>query len=646
MKRQRVDDASQDAAKRSRSSTYNQPVDTNKQDKKPRVKTCLERAKDELEAILPKVPDARIYQFEYSYGMRPFKVLTFQQFCGECILNENEYRPKGDFLSAHEFYDSDKPCPLIFDVEWYNPVDTALEDLIDVVSILIDALIKFIDEALYLEGHTITRDDVCVEESCKTNGRKASFHIKVPKLVFHRIPIDMKDFGFYFSSWLYRFRDDFPDIPDNFFYQTTETAKLIDEYNGGTSKEDIEKFLDKMKRKAESTWNSGTYHQYTSCGLDLGPHRNNSCLRMCGLPKPGRKLRFLRPCMVTDWWKGKVDDVYLSEEMLTMKIPPKECRRAWTRASLLTIPWPDEETSIRVRTPQSTTEGWRFILDTTPYPSPPYDCGRSQTRQQQQRGSRTNGNAITGAIREGINDRVPFVYTIEDGRLWRFEKRDEGGWYDVVKDRPCTEDESLKVQRVKDGAVKEVQDPCHKHSVAEEDRRLTALKHMEEFGITYTDSDKPINYAAMNFMCETIKQRYNSAISLVELDDRAQDMLFTANDVTIDPYFPMIDNRGVMIRFGDITEKTIVYCPKHEIDLNYKKHKPSAFVGVTLGGKRFLRCSGKGCNTISVWETRTDRALGTSWDKIKNILGAKTVKIINVPYIELEHVFNEIVHVQ
>jgi len=619
----------------------------NTQKDKPKIKepTALEKAKNELASILPTKPDVRIYAVEWHTGARKFKVQTFEEFCKLCILNPKEYKD-GYYINAHEFYDGDKPNSLVIDFDWYNYENTAPEELFNTISVLVDALIMFINESLHRKDHTITRDDVCVEESCLlANGRKASFHVKIPKLVFYRMNADMKDFVFYFCTWLYRFRCDVPDI---FFYQTSgdkgTVESLIKAFKGG-GKEDIDKLNEEIKRTAEDQWNNGSRYQHTSCGVDFAVYRSNSNLRLCGLTKSEREPRFLRPCMVTGWWKGRVDDAYLDENMLKEKVPPKECRRAWARASLITLPWP-EELPIHVRTPDPRTEGWYFILDTASYPTPPWKPSHNNNKNNNNNNNTTiqkitkdRGNVIASTACEEIDGKVPFIYTIENEKLLLFEKLDNE-WYDVVNGRLCTEDESQKVQRLKDDAIKIVMDPYDQHRVAEDDRRLKALEHMEMFGITHTDSGRLINYPAKRFIYENRKMQRDPMVSVVEIDDRAKNMLFVADNVTIDPYFKLIDNDKNMIRFGDITEKTIVYCPKHEIDLNYTKHKPSAFVGVTLSGKRFLRCSGKDCNSKSVWETPSDRTLGTKWLKIQDILGIKNVKIINVPYIDSKYVFD------
>ena len=80
----------------------------------------------------------------------------------------------------------------------------------------------------YNSDKPITRDDVCVEQACDTEKRKASFHVKVPRLVFRNMACDMKSFVFYFCAWMGENIDDVSEkIPQIFFYQTPDAQEKI-----------------------------------------------------------------------------------------------------------------------------------------------------------------------------------------------------------------------------------------------------------------------------------------------------------------------------------------------------------------------------------------------------------------------------------
>jgi len=156
---------------------------------------------------------------------------------------------------------------------------------------------------------------------------------------------------------------------------------------------------------------------------------------------------------------------------------------------------------------------------------------------------------------------------------------------------------------------------------------------MEKVGeITYNDR-KPIDFVALRARCKGEIERCNYSINVIGLDDRAHNLLFTASNVTLDPRFILIDKDRAAVRLRDIKEKTIVFCPRHEMKPGIN-HNPSAFVGFTRNGRRFLHCSGKDCNAMSVMETVSDVE---SWGQFG--LDTGCVDFINVRHVTLGNLF-------
>jgi hypothetical protein len=62
----------------------------------------------------------------------------------------------------------------------------------------------------------------------------------------------------------------------------------------------------------------------------------------------------------------------------------------------------------------------------------------------------------------------------------------------------------------------------------------------------------------------------------------------------IDSNFRLVMTDGELVKLGDIKKKTIVYCPKHEMDADFNARLPSAFVDIDRSGKPFVKCSSCG----------------------------------------------------
>ena len=95
--------------------------------------------------------------------------------------------------------------------------------------------------------------------------------------------------------------------------------------------------------------------------------------------------------------------------------------------------------------------------------------------------------------------------------------------------------------------------------------KLRALDHMESSGY-----DPELNYAQCREEYESAKQ-HNKNVSVLYIDDRTQGMLFADHNVTLDQRFQLVTAHGNIVGLSEITEKTVVFCPKHEIN-GERKH--------------------------------------------------------------------------
>ena len=339
------------------------PVQGNEQPAQETKTTPLENAKRILHEKIQQHPDKRIYQIEQidprdpSKTYQPFVVASPDEMCRNHILDSQTH------ANVREYYFGGERCPLVFDVEWYNPVPTPHDTLFDIIGHVVDALVSFLSIATERDdGVRITRDDVCVEQACSKDGRKASFHIKVPSLVFANMAYDMGSFAFYFCAWLCENHED-PDtndkIPDIFFQQTKEAQDFIKEIIKNNQSVDPEEVAGRIRTICEEVWQRGKEFRYKSCGIDHAIYRNGSAFRIAGVckpNKPGETPRFLRPCLVTRWWEKKLAAKYLDERILRMDVPPKEYRRAWAKASLLMVPAP---TAVNIEVPPPRGVTWK-----------------------------------------------------------------------------------------------------------------------------------------------------------------------------------------------------------------------------------------------------------------------------------------------
>lgn len=113
--------------------------------------------------------------------------------------------------------------------------------------------------------------------------------------------------------------------------------------------------------------------------------------------------------------------------------------------------------------------------------------------------------------------------------------------------------------------------------------------------------------------------------------------MFTASNITLNPRFQLITDDWDVVRLGDITEHTAVFCPKHETDLEFDTHGASAFVGIDHTGRRYVHCSKCGGRGRSIKETWLDSVSEMTWKELSNLYGKRRVKMITKRFFKLEH---------
>ena len=449
----------------------------------------------------------------------------------------------GLYPNLLEYIRGGRRCPLMLDVEWVTPKGTPHGEMLAGASALVDALVAFVAIALRHGSARITKDDVCISDACKTDGSKASFHIKIHRLVFACPETDMRAFAFYFSSWLFEEAFDAAekrfDIPDIFFLQTTDTQRDIAACN---SKENYDVFMQSLRAKAEGQWGEC---RFMHCGIDSAIYSSGRAFRCEGSTKankPGEMPRFLRPCLITDWWRTRVPAASLADDVLADPEPDKQHRQAWALAAML-LPADSSCVSIHVSLPDGMVlqghsydnnddddDTWRWILDTSPYPWPRKPISHGVRRR---RGARP---AISIA-----DVGAPSLVLVERGRpnavVKEFQKRD-GRWYSVSDNDWCDAEQSEHIEKEKCNALYHVLDPQTRHYHALLDRRLMALQHMEQSGVLRDDDGVPIAYAAMRTRLEESKRYDGQAVCISALDDRAMRLMFMEPDVVLDPCLP------------------------------------------------------------------------------------------------------------
>ena len=458
----------------------------------------------------------------------------------------------------------------------------------------------------------------------------------------------MRSFVFYFYSWLEENRASADnEIPDFFFYQTPNAQKLINGYMDS----DLNKISNEIKAMCEREWVQGSQFKHLSCGIDFAIYSRGRAFRIAGVCKPnklGDTPRFLRPCTVTKWWSINLGNKSIEEDILRMKVPPKEHRREWARASLLMVPAPravnitvpqpkgcswkepesdDNHVVLPRPSPQDITEEWRWMIDTDRFVHP-------TTRRREFSGIKSifnhvGENVVPMELDVGENSEdAGFIYLLDDDRVRRYEKRG-GQWYNVIDGTTCEEIEHIKKQ-----AYHIIQDKFVRYWNDRVEMRLRSLRHMED--ASYGDQG-PEEYARLRDELESSMQTTEN-ISILYIDDITQGAMFTNSNVTIDPQFKLVTGDGDVVRLGDITNHTIIFCPKHEIDCDTQSHEPSAFADVDRVGRRFIWCSRCGTPGMSIRETvREKDVLDETWEDLNKQYGDGCVRFITEPYFEMKH---------
>lgn len=150
----------------------------------PATKQAMQLSRD--------MPGCRVFQIGRllpgaKRASNSFRAGRQDQIVAAYILNGDECN--GLYPNLLEYIHGNTRVPLVLDVEFIVPHQTDFDDMYNVAGALVDALVMFIATSLRHGSQDITRDDVCVERSCKLG--KASFHIKIPKLVFASLERDM-----------------------------------------------------------------------------------------------------------------------------------------------------------------------------------------------------------------------------------------------------------------------------------------------------------------------------------------------------------------------------------------------------------------------------------------------------------------------
>ena len=190
----------------------------------------------------------------------------------------------------------------------------------------------------------------------------------------------------------------------------------------------------------------------------------------------------------------------------------------------------------------------------------------------------------------------------------RYERRG-GRWYDS---EDGTEHDGIR--QLRRNAFRRCPDRLARYWNARVDMRLLALRHEKESG--YDDELTEEEYARRRDELEASKQS-GEYIDVRYIDDRTQSWMFTASNVTLNPQFKLMTDELVAVKLGEITEKTIVYCPKHETDISFHTHAPSAFVGIDRSGRRYVHCSRCGGPGRSIKETWLDSASEPTWKDLE-----------------------------
>jgi Origin of replication binding protein len=612
-----------------------------KRNKIPPLKAAIQK----LDGIIETEPDKRIYQIQrwnhaYEGTYITFEVGTIDQICDRYMRDDNNA-----YVNILEYYFGVERCPLVFDIEWYNPQQVARQTLEDNIGHVVDMLIAFISVALISDdGISLTRDNVCVEETCSDDGLKASFHIKVHDLIFPNMVCDMQSFVFYFCSWMHENKDDMVDrIPEIFFHQTPTAQKMIKEHDG----DDVDTFLARIKSKCEKEWRDLPKLKYGSCGVDTKIYSSGRAFRIAGAckpTKPNENPRFLRPCKVTNWWATKLSSEYLEESVLRTTVPLMKYRREWARASLLMLPTPGA-VNVRVPPPRGvgwkepriendyrvlpppppgSTRAWRWILNTDQYPHP-------DGQQRLFYPNATRHNIVSNVTR--IGDRYDdgadgYIYTFEGGKMRLYEKR-EGRWHNRTDDGACVDIDQLRRR-----AFVRTDDVFIRYWNDRKNMQLDTLEHMEATG--YDAEKSTEEYTKTRDEHEAAKL-IEERISVLYKDDRTTDMMFSGPNITLDPQFNLITARGEIIRLGDIIDHTAIFCPKHEMDFEFRSHSASAFVSRDRLGRRFISCSSNcGATGMSMKETwQGDDEM--TWENFGELYGEPCVEFITEEYFELEH---------
>ncbi|KAJ2988666.1 hypothetical protein HDV02_005453, partial [Globomyces sp. JEL0801] len=195
-----------------------------------------------------------------------------------------------------------------------------IENFLKGIRIIIDLILEFNNFALTGESNKkLTVDDFCVDQVCsKQEGGKLSAHIYCPSLVFCDIHEAMKNYQYYFISYMLKKSSGIP-----FWMKFSNPYKRIDE---STTYMAIVTLYWRIKNGClyESRW-------LNTC-IDIAVYTTKRNLRMTGSGKIGDKSigkdRMLRPYNFNNFWdRDRQYPEHYTEEAISTAT--KQSRTVW-----------------------------------------------------------------------------------------------------------------------------------------------------------------------------------------------------------------------------------------------------------------------------------------------------------------------------
>ncbi|RUP21891.1 hypothetical protein BC936DRAFT_139146 [Jimgerdemannia flammicorona] len=623
----------------------------------------LLQAQSYLDSVQSSNPEARIFQIgklikDSTVEIHPFYVGTGQSI-SKLLRDSHEY-PDGLHVNVQEYMHKNTRTPFVVDSEWLNVIPMTRCEQFAAISAIVDAFLRFISISILNPGPSITRDDVCVKEACSIDGTKSSFHINIFNLIFATLEDDMCNFMFYFCCWIRENRIDYPNIPEAAFYSTPQTNKIINDNNGRKTSDQV---WSTICNEIKYLWSIGKLHPAKCLFIDLGIYGAGHAIRTCGSTKPGGKPRFLRPCLVTNYWQIHCPS-FIDDISLNAPAPPKLHRQAWMLTSLLTrshlangtvyVPLVTGRTQPKStcrRTIVATPVDPIFTLDTTSYrwihvgvhgsshidlvDTNPVDHDNDDVIYQNDT-MYQDDNDVLMDLEHDYDEPFFCRYVCNDDRDDAFItmfKRVNGVWFDARNDRRCTADECAHIDIERDASTMSRPDNYSWCMQVLWNMRKLGLEHMQ-MCTSVDDDGHPIDYTMLFEQCADNLRVQGTDIQIKCNESRAQLLMFSGSHVTLHREFPLVNGTTERaVKLDDIVSHTTVFCPVHEA--TWWNRNPSAFVDISPSGMRYLHCST--CNN-TIWESpRNDTYIGYDVNDGIRELGSECVHFIHKPYFKLKH---------